>query len=463
LHRQIVCATDHGKTKAQPMNSNLEIANLLEKLEIKAEELNYAINNGCKFIDLTKKEILPSKIDIIGFINSFSDPKKDCNTCKIISTSSNDNWEWHHNPDLYAPGTDYENEQVLTPAAAEANNKLEEILIFSKEASLRKCPDCNSLFVFKQEIENYEPKAILWRASCFQALQILGEVIFKNKPEQIQVAKELSILEKEKFIINQLNSAIGRESKFIYQISGEEIEKISLSPQDFGGLNKTNGYYYNKETGRIISIGRYQNSMDGGKVIEVPNSISDLMELRFLILCGDYSSSSDPDWCIVFDGLPNTIGNLKELRKIDFTGNFSNTLPDSLVDLKKLEILDLSSNAYTVIPPVVLQLLELKTLSFNGCKLSSIPSTIDALENLKALALSYNQITNLPSTIGNLSNLEWLAISNNKIESLPLSLLELKNLKEIILDKKCWVNSNKTNDFVFEKTFSQRGVQVNVY
>ncbi len=271
------------------------------------------------------------------------------------------------------------------------------------------------------------------------------------------------MIDKEKNIIAHLNNAIGTESKFIYYIPNHEVEAITLQPKDFGGLSKTNGYYYNKDNGRIISIGRYQNSLDGGREIEVPDSIGELTDLRFLFLCGDYSYGADVYWSVVFNGLPKTIGNLKELRKMDFTGNAINRLPDSIVDLKKLEVLDLSNNFFTEIPKAIFQLSSLKSLSFAGCKLTKITVEIEKIKVLNSLALSYNALTELPSSIGNLSNLEWLGISDNRIEQLPLSILNLKNLKEISLDKKCWKNSNKANNNLFENTFDEQKVKVRVY
>jgi hypothetical protein len=89
--------------------------------------------------------------------------------------------------------------------------------------------------------------------------------------------------------------------------------------------------------------------------------------------------------------LPESIGNLQSLQKLDVSKNELSALPKSIGTLKSLERLDLQYN-----------------------KITSIPETISNLHSLKELLLSNNMLTSLPESIINLSSLENLSFFSNR-------------------------------------------------
>ncbi|MHA1734103.1 MAG: leucine-rich repeat domain-containing protein [Promethearchaeota archaeon] len=81
--------------------------------------------------------------------------------------------------------------------------------------------------------------------------------------------------------------------------------------------------------------------------------------------------------------IPETIGNLSELRVLDIGKNNISEIPDSFEELKKLEFANLSLNQLTKFPESLLQLPSLKELKVNGNPIDEIP-----WEKVKASSIS---------------------------------------------------------------------------
>lgn len=118
------------------------------------------------------------------------------------------------------------------------------------------------------------------------------------------------------------------------------------------------------------------------------NSIDHLYDLRVLSVYG-YNQE------ISLKVLPKSIGNLRNLRILDLSGNQLKNLPDSIGNLKKLKELNLSGNRL------------LKTL----------PESIGNLEDLEVLNLDETNLDPLPESLENLTNLEDLTLSKFVIKS----------------------------------------------
>lgn len=137
--------------------------------------------------------------------------------------------------------------------------------------------------------------------------------------------------------------------------------------------------------------------------------------------------------------LPTSIGNCKNLRKLDLRMCQLTSLPASFSQLSNLSYIDLSWNKFTVFPSVF----------------RSIPS-------VNYLDLSYNKINEFPSDIGLLAmSLETLMLEANfyapyteKINKIPPSLARCKNLKKLslkdqvyeILPDRFWFDLAKLED-----------------
>ncbi len=140
--------------------------------------------------------------------------------------------------------------------------------------------------------------------------------------------------------------------------------------------------------------------------------------------------------------LPESIGQLKQLRKLDLSHDYSKededinqltTLPPSLGQLTKLTELDLSHNQLTALPDSLGQLTQLKSLNFESNKLTTLPKSLGQISHLEYLELFDNEIETLPPTIAQLANLERLGVAKNKLVLLPTEIGQLNKLKFLYL------------------------------
>lgn len=108
--------------------------------------------------------------------------------------------------------------------------------------------------------------------------------------------------------------------------------------------------------------------------------------------------------------IPNYIGEMKKIKKLNLSSNEIDTIPKSINLLKNLEELILNSN-----------------------KLENIPNDFTDLHNLKRLEINYNKLKSIPKFVFKLKKLEILGLSNNKIKDIPAEIINLKSLKSIDL------------------------------
>ena len=124
----------------------------------------------------------------------------------------------------------------------------------------------------------------------------------------------------------------------------------------------------------------------------LPNTICCLKSLECL----------DLSWCSNIDNLPENLGNLKGLKKLDLKGTAIKVLPPSIEGLPTLTLLTLGFNKNLVCPP----------------------STICCLKLLECIDISgSSNCDNLPENLGNLKGLKYLCLSGTSMKELP-SLIE---------------------------------------
>lgn len=95
----------------------------------------------------------------------------------------------------------------------------------------------------------------------------------------------------------------------------------------------------------------------------------------------------------------------------------------------------LDERGMLTLPESVGELSQLRELYLHSNKLTALPDCIGQLSQLRALYLDDNLLGKLPESIGRLSHLEELSICNNRLTRLPESLKELKQLKRLYLHK----------------------------
>ena len=102
---------------------------------------------------------------------------------------------------------------------------------------------------------------------------------------------------------------------------------------------------------------------------------------------------------------------------LDFQGFWLKKLPESVGSLKKIEKLELGDNALTQLPKELFKLKNLKILGLFNNKLKSLPEEIGNLENLEEINLNWNgDIRKLPEGIFNLKNLKVLECEDCPID-----------------------------------------------
>ncbi|PRQ44363.1 putative polygalacturonase [Rosa chinensis] len=186
----------------------------------------------------------------------------------------------------------------------------------------------------------------------------------------------------------------------------------------------------------LQTIGLSGNGVLHGSFPEFPNNGS----LRSLIVDGT-SFSGD---------LPNSIGNLKMLSRIDISNSkFTGSVPKSIENLTELADLDMSGNRFN--SPIssihweTLVNLELLDLS-NNQLYGTIPSSVVSLPKLETLTLSQNQLSGQVPEFSNTSShlLESLYLENNNLEGqIPTSIFNLQGLEDLYL------SSNNFSSFPF--------------
>lgn len=130
------------------------------------------------------------------------------------------------------------------------------------------------------------------------------------------------------------------------------------------------------------------------------------------------------------DSLPDEIGYLHKLTRLNFSRNRLHDFPKTFWNLKNLEELDLSYNRFVVIPEDIGKLTKLKKLFLQNNRLKKIPAGIGELQNLEILNLSNNKLTDIPPELYKLTKLKVLLLDGNY----SLDPKKVYNLRHILKD-----------------------------
>ncbi|XVF82296.1 hypothetical protein PTKIN_Ptkin16aG0034800 [Pterospermum kingtungense] len=119
----------------------------------------------------------------------------------------------------------------------------------------------------------------------------------------------------------------------------------------------------------------------------------------------------EPGCHITIDVVTQLIPKLVFLRVLSLGGHHITNLPDSIGDLKHLRYLDFSHTLIKCLPESVSSLYNLETLLLRRCtKLEKLPSEMENLINLCYLDITdTNRLEGMPSNFGTLSDLQTLS------------------------------------------------------
>lgn len=166
------------------------------------------------------------------------------------------------------------------------------------------------------------------------------------------------------------------------------IVKISLGSAEFGPNETVE--YDTTETTRIQLV--------HCKLSTIPSELMLFTKLQSLVLCNG-----------TFTTVPPEIGDLINLKYIMLCGDLI-AIPPEIGKLTALQILQLFGNELTALPPEIGNLVLLERLTVHNNRLTTLPREIGNLTNLHELNVSRNPLTSLPLEIGYLTKLGrfWL-------------------------------------------------------
>jgi hypothetical protein len=107
------------------------------------------------------------------------------------------------------------------------------------------------------------------------------------------------------------------------------------------------------------------------------------------------------------------------------------SVPESFAMLRSLQTLSICRTPLASLPETIGNLTDLKELYIYDNQLTSLPESIGNLINLETISAGRNQLQSLPEFLGRLVRLERLYVEHNRLTRLPESLANLTNLRTI--------------------------------
>ncbi|WVZ50148.1 hypothetical protein U9M48_001434 [Paspalum notatum var. saurae] len=135
--------------------------------------------------------------------------------------------------------------------------------------------------------------------------------------------------------------------------------------------------------------------------------------------------------------LPDSIGQLKQLRCLIAPRMQNESLPEFITELAKLQYLNINESCeISTLPESICKLGFLEYLSLSGCsRMSKLPESFGDLKCMVHLDMSgCTGISALPGSFGKLANLQHLELSNcSSLQEIPESLCGITQLQHLIL------------------------------
>lgn len=163
-----------------------------------------------------------------------------------------------------------------------------------------------------------------------------------------------------------------------------------------------------------------------------------LMKLRDQLQVLTIRENTSADWDLFFDKM----GNFRVLRTLAIEEcDFSEGLPSTMGDLKNIQQLSFSNSILKELPASIGKLKRLRSLDLRSTQLATLPATIAKLRELTHLYLGSaddgvpNNFETLPVEVCELANLHTLQLDQNPIKRLPTELKKLKKLSVVSLRK----------------------------
>ena len=164
-----------------------------------------------------------------------------------------------------------------------------------------------------------------------------------------------------------------------------------------------------------------------------------------------------------FFAIPESIGKLAKLKTLIIYHNEDLTLlPENIGNLKTLQRLDINYTSITTLPETLGNLSNLRELYIRHCPITTLPKNFERLTNIESLSLAGNQLKEIPEVIGTFTHLKKLDLEENPLGALPKSLTKLinlevlqlagTNLKSLSKEHAKWIRDLKKNGCIVSKS-----------
>ncbi|WP_129778498.1 COR domain-containing protein [Peristeroidobacter soli] len=174
---------------------------------------------------------------------------------------------------------------------------------------------------------------------------------------------------------------------------------------------------------------------DGSRLLALPESLYQLKTLKRLSLASAHLPTLPESLRLLsqleylnltscgIERMGDALRGMASLRALLISNNRLQSLPGYCSEWRSLRELFAHNNALTELPAELTRCRALEVLILHRNKLRSLPDAIGALRNLRELRLSENELMNLPDSIGN-TGLQSLWVDRNHLVTLPPSLAE---------------------------------------
>jgi hypothetical protein len=133
--------------------------------------------------------------------------------------------------------------------------------------------------------------------------------------------------------------------------------------------------------------------------------------------------------------LPEWLPQLRQLRKLDLTGNELGSLPESVCELRELRTLQAGSCGMASLPESLALLVRLELLNLAHNQLTAIPPALGRLQELRGLGVSSNPLASIPEELGDLAQLRALGLADTRLPSVPDWVRGLMKLEQLYLGR----------------------------
>lgn len=262
-------------------------------------------------------------------------------------------------------------------------------------------------------------------------------VIATSYREAIESHEEIDVLWLDN--CSDLETATGKEMVLLRNVYYVSLPKYSGSSSRFvDSLYLLQSIHYvDWKNWRIpLWVGRltHLRSLSVPKPSQqLQDSIASLQELQYLHMYGDTNKYTPTI------PLNNSLCKLSALEVFVISGSCFVTLPDSIGQLRKLKKLDISYCPMRSFPENFCDLDSLEVLWITevgvydlGTRKFFLPDNFGRLRNLKVFFLN-GPLTDIPESFGDLAALERLQLSNTGLTSFPLPITRLKCPIEYII------------------------------